>query len=133
MDEGKDRQTPLQGFAGGDTSRPSSLPWPSFDEDGALSPAQAEDLLFEDILELEGSLRASIGDAGGDAGESLDIRGIAGATDSVALRATREAGAYLRASLQALRDAAQRGNAAATQGAKQAMIDALTALRQPPG
>lgn len=129
MDDGNDTGSPPPEFAGGKATIPPAEEWPSFDEDGALSPAQADDLLFEDILELEGSLRASLVNAV----PGLDVRAITVAAESIIERVTADAGIDLGAALQALDLASQAGDGNDAQAEKRAMISALTTLRQAQG
>jgi hypothetical protein len=105
-------------------------------EDRAPSDAHVRDLLFEDILDVEGPLRRALaGSVADPASHRADActTGLLGSIESISVRVDAPIGALLRAQSQDLRAAAEAQDADRLCSAQAALVDTLTILRKPRG
>jgi hypothetical protein len=100
----------------------------------APSVARVEDLLFEDILDVEGPLRRALaGAVAGAATRDACTTAILGSIESISVRVDAPIGALLRAQAQDFRAAAETTDADRLHIAQSALVDTLAALRLPRG
>lgn len=101
-------------------------------QDRAPSVARKEDLLFEDILDVEGPLRTALAGTTGDVVPAdACTTGVLGSIESISVRVDAPVGVLLRAQSQDLHLAAEAGDADRLRIALAALVDTLSTLRGP--